>query len=149
MFVLSPPRSCPDRRTVNSRSMETPVANIGEVAGYGGGGGHFGADQVGASPSPLASFKITIAGRSAALAGAQDVGIHSQAHRAARLAPLEAGFLENPVQALAFGSLLHFLRTGNDHSAHAGGDPVAFGNPRGGPQIFQARIGAGADENPL
>src|SRR5215475_8949602 len=70
-----------------SCSVETPVANIGEVAGDGGGGRHFRADQMRASSAALASFKVAIAGRSAALARSQDVGIHSQAHRAARLAP--------------------------------------------------------------
>src|SRR6185312_7378375 len=50
--------------------------------------GHGGADEVGAPARALPAFEIAVAGRGAALARLQAVGVHRQAHRAARLAPL-------------------------------------------------------------
>ena len=59
-------------------------------------GGHLRADQVGAAAGALAALEVAVRGRGAALALAEDVRVHSQAHRAARLAPLEAGASGRP-----------------------------------------------------
>ena len=67
------------------------VADVDEVAGDGRGGGHLRADQVRAAALALAALEVAVGGRGAALARLQDVGVHPQAHRAAGLAPLEAG----------------------------------------------------------
>src|SRR5215469_14590320 len=75
-----------------------PGADVGEVAGDGGGGGHLRADEVGASTAALASLEVAVGGRGAALAGLQDVGVHGEAHGAAGLAPLKAGGLEDGVE---------------------------------------------------
>jgi hypothetical protein len=53
-----------------------------------------------ASAASLAAFKVAVAGRSAALAGRENVGVHPQAHGAAGLAPLKAGLAKDAVQAL-------------------------------------------------
>src|SRR3569833_1708408 len=68
-----------------------PLADIGEVAGYGGGSSHHGTDQVRSTATSLASFEIAIAGGGATLAWLQNVGVHTQAHGTARFPPLKAG----------------------------------------------------------
>src|SRR5580698_4086447 len=92
-----------------------PVADVDEVAGYGGCGGHFGRDQMRATAAALAAFEVTIARRGAALAGLKNVGIHAQAHGAAGLAPVESCLDEDLVETLGFGLRLDGLRAGNDH----------------------------------
>ena len=39
--------------------------------------------------------------------GRKLIGVHAEAHRAARLAPIEAGVLEDRVEAFGLGLLLH------------------------------------------
>src|SRR6185437_2837663 len=84
-------------------AVKLPVANVGKVPLNGGGGCHRRTYQMGAPSASLAAFKIAIAGGGATLSGLQRVGIHSQAHGAARLAPLKPGIAEDAVQAFAFG----------------------------------------------
>ena len=60
-----------------------------------GGGRHRRAHQVRAAAGALAAFEVAVAGRGAALARLEPVGVHRQAHRAARLAPFEARVLED------------------------------------------------------
>src|SRR6266478_4323496 len=91
------------------RSLKLPVTDIREVAGNGGGRRHHGTDEMGASASSLAAFEVAVAGGSASLAGLQDVRVHAQTHGTARLAPLETGFLENPIKTLPLRRLLHRL----------------------------------------
>src|SRR5438876_6365155 len=83
--------------------IKPPVADIGKVAGDGGSRGHHGTDKMRTPAAALPSFKIAVAGRRATLGGAQNIGIHSEAHRAAGFTPLEAGILENLVQAFLLG----------------------------------------------
>ena len=83
------------------------VGGAGEVAGDGGGGGDGGGDQVGAAAAALAALEVAVGRGRAPLAGRQLVGVHGQAHRAARLPPLEAGGGEHPVEALGLGLRLH------------------------------------------
>ena len=51
--------------------------------------------------------------------GLEPVGVHGEAHRAARLAPLEAGGDEDLVEALGLGLLLHQAGARHDHGADA------------------------------
>src|SRR6267142_763952 len=74
---------------------DVEVADVYEVAGYGGCGGHYGAYQVSAAVFALAALEIAIGGAGAALVRRQHVGIHADAHAAAGIAPLEAGGGEN------------------------------------------------------
>src|SRR5690242_15662027 len=58
-----------------------------ERAADRGGGGDRHRDQVRATALALASLEVAVGGRGAALARRQRVGVHAQAHRAARAAP--------------------------------------------------------------
>ena len=71
----------------------------------------------------------------------------AEAHGAAGLAPLEAGGLEDGVEAFGFGLALDGLRAGDDHGADLGGDVVALDDLGGGAQVFDAAVGAGAEED--
>src|SRR5690606_27151737 len=72
-------------------SCSVEVGGRGERAGDGGGGGDGGRDEVGAAAAALPPLEVAVAGRGAALAGGQLVGVHGQAHRAPGLAPVEPG----------------------------------------------------------
>ncbi len=116
------------------------------MAGDGGGGGHGRADQMGAAAFALAAFKVAVAGAGAALAGGEDVGIHAQAHAAACFAPIETGFFENAIEPFFFSLLLHLSAAGDDHGADVFRHVVTADDSGGGTQIFDAAVGAGADE---
>ena len=79
--------------------------------------------------------------------GGELVGVHGQAHRAARLPPVEAGGGEHLVEALGLGLVLHRERAGHDERAHAVLHLAALGHRGGGPQVLDARVGAAADEH--
>src|SRR5439155_25700355 len=59
-------------------SVEFP--NIHEMTGDGGRGSHRRADQVRPPTTALPSLEVTVAGRSAAFARSENVGIHAEAH---------------------------------------------------------------------
>ena len=73
------------------------------MAGDGGCGSHLRTDEMRAPTAALAAFEVAIAGGGATLAGRKNVGIHAQTHGAAGLAPVEAGFDEDFVEAFGFG----------------------------------------------
>src|SRR4051794_13844780 len=52
-----------------------------------GGGGDRHRDEVGAAALALAPLEVAVRRRRAPLAGLESVGVHAQAHRAARTAP--------------------------------------------------------------
>src|SRR3954454_7338068 len=91
------------------------LADVDKMAMDGRRCGHGGTDQVSAAAGALASFEIAVAGGGAAFARIQPVGVHGQAHRAARLAPLEACRLEDLVQAFTLGLVFPQARAGNHH----------------------------------
>ena len=63
------------------------------------------------APSPpLPALEIPVRCRGAALARPEDVLVHAEAHRAARIAPLESGLAEDAVEPFALGLRLHPLR---------------------------------------
>ena len=119
-------------------SLELPVADVGEVAGDGGSGGHLWGDEVGAASSALAAFEVAVAGGGAAFAGGEDVGVHAEAHAAAGFAPVEACFGEDFVEAFFFGLRFYCLRAGDDHRADGGGYVVAADDGGGGAEVFDA-----------
>src|SRR5450432_4125847 len=92
-------------RSAGARSAPTP--NVDKPAGYRGRRRHRRRDQMGAALIALTPLKVAVRSRSAALAGPELVGIHREAHRAAGLAPVEAGFHEDLVEPLGLGLLLH------------------------------------------
>src|SRR4051794_5111059 len=73
------------------------VCGAGEGAAQRGGRRHGRADQVGAATLALPSFEVAVGRRGAALTGRQLVGVHPEAHRAARQTPLRAGLEEDLV----------------------------------------------------
>ena len=79
--------------------------------------------------------------------GAKLIGVHAEAHRAARLAPIEAGRLEDLVEPFGLGLLLHQARARHDHGADIGIHLLAVDDLRHLAQILDAAIGAGADEH--
>src|SRR5664279_6271388 len=91
-----------------------PAAHIDEPPGHGCGSCGCGTDEVCAAFPALAAFEVAVAGRSTPLFGSQYVRIHAQTHRASRLAPLRASFLEDAVESFLFGSLLHRFRARNN-----------------------------------
>src|ERR1700680_303872 len=82
-----------------------PVPHVDEMPGYCRGGGHGRRNEMRAALVALAALEVAVRGRGATLAGIELVGIHGEAHRAAGLAPLEAGLDENLVEAFGFGLL--------------------------------------------
>src|SRR5258706_11957354 len=92
-----------------------PLPDIDEMPGNCRRRRHCRRHQVGAAFKSLAALEIAVRGRGAALFRLELVGVHRKAHRAARLAPLEAGLDENLVEALGFRLLLHNARARYDH----------------------------------
>src|SRR6266540_7554466 len=80
-----------------------PIPDVHEAALDGGGRRHLWADQVRPAALALTTFEVPVGSRRAALAGLEDVRVHAQAHRAARLAPVKTRRLEDLVQALVLG----------------------------------------------
>ena len=68
-----------------------------------------------AAAGALAAFEVAVRRRRAALARLEPVVVHREAHRAARLAPLEAGVAEDAVEPLGFGLRLHEPGARHDH----------------------------------
>jgi len=112
------------------------------MSGDGGSRGHLRADEVSAAALSLAALEVTIGARRAAFSWLKYVRVHPEAHRAAGLAPLEASFGEDPIEALLFRLELHLRRTGDDEREDPVRYPPAFGNGGGSSEIFDARVSA-------
>src|ERR1700729_3893368 len=102
---------------------------------------------MGAAPVALTALEIAVRGRSAALARRKLVRVHGQAHRAARLAPLEAGGEKDLVETLGLGLRLDQARSRHDHRADSLAPLMAARDCGRGAQILDAAVGAGADED--
>src|SRR3981189_2093494 len=137
------------RNRSSAPDSSAPGANVDELAGDRGGGGHRGRHQMGAALVALAALEIAVRGRGAALARLELVRVHGEAHGATGLAPFEAGGDEDLVETFRFGLLLH---------APAAGPPQGFavlfhGLPRaqGGARarVLEPAVGARADEHAI
>src|SRR5665213_1979206 len=84
-----------------------PLAHIDEMPRDRRSRRHGRRDQVCAAFVALPAFEVAVRGRGATLARLELVRVHGEAHRAARLAPVEAGGLENLVEAFGFRLFLH------------------------------------------
>src|SRR3954447_9356598 len=102
---------------------------------------------MGAAAAPLTALEVAVRRRGAALARLEDVGVHSQAHRAARGAPVEARGAEHLVEALALGLGADLFGAWDDHRVDGLGDAPAADHLGGGAQVADARVGARADED--
>src|SRR5260370_33472714 len=95
----------------------------------------------------MAAREVAVRGGGSALVRRQDVRVHADAHAASRVAPLEAGFAENLVEAFLFGGSLDAARTGHDQRLLDVFRHVLAGpEMRRSPQIIETRIRARADE---
>src|SRR3989449_4142587 len=128
---------------------ESPSAHIHETPLDRRGGRHHGTHEVGAPAAALATLEIAVGRRRAALAGAQHVGIHAEAHGAARIAPLESRFAEHAIQSLLLRLRFDALRARHHHRPHAGRDMAAAHDVGGGAQVFDARGRARAEEHAI
>src|SRR5262245_6379706 len=96
-----------------------PLAHVDEVSGDRRSGGHARRHEMRAPFVALPPLEIAVRGRGATLLRLQLVGIHREAHGAARLAPVEAGLDEDLVEAFRLGLLLHQARARHDHRVDA------------------------------
>ena len=110
--------------------------------------GHGGADEVGAAAAALAAFEIAVGGGGAALAGFELVGVHPEAHGTAGFAPIETCLDEDIGDTFLFGLLFDEAGAGDDHGLdNIIGDFFAFGDFCDFAEVFDAGVGAGADED--
>src|SRR6185437_11836785 len=79
----------------------------------------------------LPAFEVAVRGRGATLARRKLVWVHGETHRAARLAPVESGGLENLVESFGFRLLFHQAGAGNDHRVDVAVDLFVFGDTLG------------------
>src|ERR1035437_8376782 len=122
-------------------------ARIGYDAGDGTGGV---GERRGEERSPalaLAPLEVAVRGADAVLAGLELVAVHGDAHRAARLAPLGAGRLEDRVEAFALGLTLDLLAARDDKHAQPGGNAATAQDRGGGPHVFDPAVRARTDED--
>ena len=93
----------------------------------------------------LPAAEIAVGGRGAAFAWRHHIAVDADAHRAAGLAPFEAGVTEDAVEPFFLGLALDGRRAGRHQPGHLAHPPC---QDRGCcAQILDARIGAGADED--
>src|SRR5215218_5766540 len=76
--------------------------------------GHRRAGEMGARTGALPADEVAVGRRDAALPRRHALAVGGDAHRAARLAPFEAGVLEDAVEPLGLGLALHALRARHD-----------------------------------
>src|SRR5712692_1297681 len=125
----------------------SPLANIHEMPGDSRRRCHSGADEVGAPAATLTTLEVAVAGGGAAFTLGELVAVHGDTHTATRLAPLETGIAEDIGQAFFFGHAAHVGGAGHHQRSHRWRDMFAFDVACGEAQVFEARIGAGADKD--
>src|SRR5258707_735365 len=103
---------------------------------------------MGASARTLPADEIAVGGGDAALARSDRVAVHRQAHRAAGLAPFEAGIEEDAVEPFGLGLALDVLRARHHPGPHMARYLPALGHHSRSTQVRQPAVGAGADEHP-
>src|SRR5207245_2705753 len=106
-----------------------------------------GRDEMRAPAGTLPAFEVAVRGRGAALPRPEDVRVHTEAHRASGVAPLETRVAEESVEALALGLRLHEHRARHDERAHAGPHPATANDVARDAQVLDARVRARAEEH--
>src|SRR5690242_19904911 len=130
------------------RNVDAELADVHKMAGDGGGCGHDRAYQVRAAALALTAFEIAVRRAGAALAGRQDVVVHTNAHAASGVAPFETGVSQDAIETLSFRFGLDHARAGHDQGRFQGArDVLAANDSRDGAEILKARIGARTDED--
>src|SRR4051812_27634828 len=121
---------------IRARGASDELANVGKVALDRRGGDHLRAHQMSAAAGALAALEVAVRRRGGALSRTQLVGIHGEAHRASRLAPLESRVGEDAVEAFLFRLLLDQTGARHDQRANAVRDLAALGDGGGGAQVL-------------
>src|SRR5215217_6555213 len=134
-------------RFATYRRAVVPGPDVDEVARDRGRRGHLGRHEVRAPAAALAALEVAVRRRRAALAGREDVRVHPEAHRAAGGAPVEPGGGEDAVDSLRLGLRAHLLGAGHHHRPHVGAHLAALDHARGGAQVADPGVRAGADEH--
>src|SRR5687767_7927425 len=124
-------------------------ADIRNAAGDGRGRSHRWAHQMSASRTALPSFEIAIGRRRTSLTRPEYVIVHREAHGTSRLAPFESRGDQLRGYAFCFCLIAYRTRTRHDHGAYTRIDSTTTGDPGDLTQIFDARIGAGTDEDTI
>ena len=102
---------------------------------------------MGAPALALSALEVTVRGRGGAFAGAERVGVHSQAHRTARITPFGSELREDPVESFGFGLQADSGGTGDDEHSDGVGFLASLDNGRCGPQVLDAPVRARAEED--
>src|SRR5580693_2968532 len=123
------------------------VCGGGQAAGDRGRGGDDRRYQVGAAALALTALEVPVGGGGGALPRLQGVGVHAQAHRAARAAPLGTGRREDLVKPLGLGLRADLHRAGDDQHADAVGYLAALDDVGGRAQVLDPAVGAGTHED--
>src|SRR4028119_1140377 len=132
----------PARPAAPPRRAPAGCGGAGAPARRGRAARHGGAYQVRPAALALAPLEVAVGSRGAALARLQDVGVHPEAHRAPRVAPVEAGLGKDLHEALLLGLLLDAHGSWHDHRPDALFYLLAFEDLRRGPQVLDAGVGA-------
>src|SRR3982750_2365222 len=127
--------------------VRSEFARVGDAATNGRSGGGFGTGEQGARTHALSPLEIAIAGADGVVPRRHEVAIHSEAHRAAALAPFGTGVEEHAMEAFGLGSALDVLRSRDHEHLHALGELVTAQHPRGVAQVGEPSIRAAADEH--
>src|SRR3989475_6540397 len=97
----------------------------------------------------LPPFEIAVRRRCTALAGAQHVIVHAEAHRAPRIPPLEPCLAKHLVEALLLGLSLYALRAGHHHRPHSRGNMPATHDGGRGAQVLDSRVCARSEKHAI
>src|SRR5258706_9061254 len=100
-------------RMTNGSISSSEFANVSEPPGESGRCGHGRTDKVRAASRALPADEVAIGCRSAALARADQIAVHADAHGAARFTPGEACIAEDAVQPFGLGGEFHLRRSGH------------------------------------
>src|SRR4029453_14287638 len=119
-----------------------PVPNVNEMSGDRSRGGYRGRHKVSPALIALATFKIAVRSRGAALPRRKLIRIHRKAHRATWLAPLKPRSFENLVETPLFRLEFSQALSGHDHGIDVRIDPFPVDDARDFAQVLDARIGA-------
>src|SRR2546425_790245 len=93
-----------------------------------------------AAARTLPALEVAVRGGRAALARSQDVRIHPEAHRTARVAPFEPRVDEDAIETFSLGIGLHAHRSGHDEPANARSHVPSTNDLRGRAEILQTRV---------
>src|SRR6266446_744976 len=116
-------------------------ADVGEPARDGGGRRHRRRHEMRPGALALAPLEVAVRGRRHALALAGGLAVHPDAHRTARLPPLEAGVEEDPLEPLGLGGALDQPRARDHPRRHDRAPPLRDARRRA--EVVEATVGAG------